>query len=274
LVTLAAAFAVYTLSVTVGHGTAAAGHFSLYEAIMNMALLHAWGTTQFLNWNDVSWSISAEWFAYLFLFVPCVRLLRNIPSRALWLIAAIPWCLLIFVYLPMRSSRLLDMTYDFGILRIAPEFLGGYVAYRLFIAMRRNLLAGDLLSFAGLAGIVFVTYYDSWQVLLLPACMLFLVGLGEEGPFASLIFGNRISTLLGEVSYSIYMCHIIVLVVFDATIKRLHLQQTPIWMQAGLITSSIIAVLVTSYCLYALVERPSRKWGRARLDRMLLAEAL
>jgi len=28
-------------------------------------MLHAWGTTDVVGWNGPSWSISAEWFAYL-----------------------------------------------------------------------------------------------------------------------------------------------------------------------------------------------------------------
>jgi peptidoglycan/LPS O-acetylase OafA/YrhL len=77
LLTMAAAFAIYALSATIGRGTVPAGHFGLYDAMMNLTLLHAWGTTKVLSWNDVSWSISAEWFAYLFLLVPCVRLLET-----------------------------------------------------------------------------------------------------------------------------------------------------------------------------------------------------
>jgi peptidoglycan/LPS O-acetylase OafA/YrhL len=268
-VTFLAAFAVYILSMTIGRGTAAAGHFGFSEGIMNLTLLHAWGTTRFLSWNDVSWSISAEWFAYLFLLVPCIRLLRNIPNGVLYLLTTIPWCLLIFVYVPMRSSHLLDMTYDFGILRVAPEFLGGYVAYQTVRAMRRNSVIGDLQGLAGLAGIVFVSYYDSWQVLLLPACVFFLIGLSAEGRAASMFFSNRVSMLLGQASYSIYMCHVVVLIVFDALIKRTALQQGPVFLHFAIPVGSIIAVLVTSCFLYAAVERPSRNWARAQLDSLL-----
>lgn len=38
--------------------------------INNFLLIHAWGTTSHYSWNFPSWSISAEWFAYLFLFAP------------------------------------------------------------------------------------------------------------------------------------------------------------------------------------------------------------
>jgi peptidoglycan/LPS O-acetylase OafA/YrhL len=269
LVTFVAAFACYILSVTIGHGTAAAANFGFHEAIMNLTLLHAWGTTKSLSWNDVSWSISAEWFAYLFLLVPCIRLLRNVPLKVLYTIAAISWCLVIFVYLPVRTSNLLDMTYDFGILRMAPEFLGGYVAYQSARAIRRNPIIGDLACLAGLVGIVFVASQDTFQALLLPVCMLFLVGLSMEGPVGSFFFGNRIAMFLGEVSYSIYMCHVLVLMVIDGVVKRLPLPQTLSWFGAGIAVGSLIAIIVTSHCLYILVERPCRKWARIRLERRL-----
>jgi peptidoglycan/LPS O-acetylase OafA/YrhL len=132
--------------------------------------------------------------------------------------------------------------------------------------------AGDFLSLAGLAGIVFVTYYDSLQVLLLPACMLFVIGLSFEGQAASFIFGNPISLLLGEVSYSIYMCHILVLAVLDAFIKPLPLGQASMWMHTGVLAGAVAAVLLASYALYVVVERPARKWGRAKLDYLIAAD--
>ena len=269
LVTFMAAFACYMLSVTIGRGTAAAANFGFHEAIMNLTLLHAWGTTRSLSWNDVSWSISAEWFAYLFLLVPCIRLLRDVPQKLLYLIAAISWCLVIFVYLPLRTSRLLDMTNDFGILRMAPEFLGGYVAYRSVKAIPRSPIIGDLASLAGFAGIVFVTSRDAFQALLLPMCMLFLIGLSMEGPVGSFFFSNRASMFLGEVSYSIYMCHALVLAVIAGVVKRLSLPQNLPGLGAGIVAASIAAIILTSYCLYILVERPCRKWARIRLDSRL-----
>ena len=69
------------------------------EAIVNLALLHAWGVTHVLSWNDVSWSISTEWFAYLTLLVPCLRFLRGVNLGLLYLLPATAWCFVIFVYL-------------------------------------------------------------------------------------------------------------------------------------------------------------------------------
>jgi peptidoglycan/LPS O-acetylase OafA/YrhL len=266
LLTFVAAFVCYVISLSIGNGTGAGAHFSLSEGIMNLTLLHAWGTTRFLSWNDVSWSISAEWFAYLFLLVPCIRLLRNLPQWMLYLITATGWCLLIFVYVPLRSSRLLDMTYDFGILRIAPEFLGGYVAYQSAKAMPRNSTLGDVVSLAGLVGLVLVCYYDSKQVLLLPSSILFVIGLSAEGRGCSFLFGNRISTILGEVSYAIYMCHVLVLIVLDGVLKRLPLPQ-PTWLTSSILVITSLAVIVATSCtLYLLVEQPCRRWARTKLE--------
>ena len=53
--------------------------YTAWSAIANVFLLHAFGVTHQLSWNAASWSVSAEWFAYLVLFVPMVRLLRRVP---------------------------------------------------------------------------------------------------------------------------------------------------------------------------------------------------
>jgi len=266
LVTFGAAFVCYAVSLTIGHRSAANADFTVYDGLMSLALLHAWGTTKSLSWNEVSWSISAEWFAYLFLLVPCVRLLRDVPQRMLYLITATVWCLVIFVYLPGTSSRTLDMTYDFGVIRIVPEFFGGYVAYQSARVIRRNPVLGDVQSLAGLAGIVLITYHDSLLALLLPACILFLVGLSVEGPVCAFLFGNRVSTLLGDASYSIYMCHVLVLVIFDGVLRRLPLPQVSLWTNWLPVPISIALIVLTSLVLYLAVERPCRRWARRKLE--------
>src|ERR1035441_9002169 len=36
-----------------------------WSALCNLLLTHAWGITKRLSWNTPSWSVSAEWFAYV-----------------------------------------------------------------------------------------------------------------------------------------------------------------------------------------------------------------
>lgn len=95
----------------------------------HLLLIHAWGTTpdQFA-WNGASWSISAEFFAYL-LFP--VFLLFHRRLTPLW---GMMLCAVLFIaldaYAMTAGKHLTDRTYDFGILRILPEFLFGMFLYR------------------------------------------------------------------------------------------------------------------------------------------------
>jgi peptidoglycan/LPS O-acetylase OafA/YrhL len=50
-----------------------------WEALM----LHRWWWTDFFGWNFPDWSISAEWFAYLFIFPLAAWLLKKLQSRAI-----------------------------------------------------------------------------------------------------------------------------------------------------------------------------------------------
>ena len=57
----------------------------------NLLLIHAWGATSALSWNQPSWSISAEWFAYLLFPVMLAAALRC-RSRPLVLVTiAVAW---------------------------------------------------------------------------------------------------------------------------------------------------------------------------------------
>ena len=55
------------------------------ELLWQLTLLHAWGVTASPGWNAPSWSISAEWFAYL-LFPLLAPALVRIRGRGIALL--------------------------------------------------------------------------------------------------------------------------------------------------------------------------------------------
>jgi len=58
------------------------------ELLWQLTLLHAWGVTASPGWNAPSWSISAEWFAYL-LFPLLAAALMWVRERAIALLIAV-----------------------------------------------------------------------------------------------------------------------------------------------------------------------------------------
>src|SRR5438128_957266 len=59
--------------------------------VWHLTLLHAWGVLDVTGWNQPSWSISAEWFAYLLfpLLAPALVLVRDRLTALLLAVAAL-----------------------------------------------------------------------------------------------------------------------------------------------------------------------------------------
>src|SRR5262249_48688850 len=62
--------------------------WSSADLLWNLTLLHAWGFVDHPSWNVPSWSISAEWFAYL-LFPLLAPALMWLSDRSTALLAAV-----------------------------------------------------------------------------------------------------------------------------------------------------------------------------------------
>ncbi|MGF6922146.1 peptidoglycan/LPS O-acetylase OafA/YrhL [Paraburkholderia sp. 40] len=68
------------------------------------------------SWNFVSWSISAEWFAVLFLFSLCARVLSRLSRVTFGVIVLVCW-LTLCVYCFLYNDGDVGLT-TFGVLRI------------------------------------------------------------------------------------------------------------------------------------------------------------
>ena len=153
----------------------------------NVTLIHAWGSTPHLFFNLPSWSISAEWFAYL--AFPVLVLLRRLPPRAeapKLAIVALLFVAMAIGYQVLIRTELTKLTWNVGILRIFPEFLLGMSLHRLgerWSAGGRGAVAGLL---AGLAlALVSVTLAARVPALAAPFATLAVIGLAAIVFFAA-----------------------------------------------------------------------------------------
>ena len=240
-------------------------NYSLYDACLNLGLLHAWGFSSQLSWNTPSWSISAEWFAYLFLLVPMLRWLKNLKPVYLLIASAAIWLAFILLYVPATAGKELGLiNVNFGIIRIAVEFFAGYSLFRLSKQVTLSPAIADAFVLAGLAGIGALCYIDNATVALLPSAALLLFGLMNKGAWSSRFFGSRPAVYLGEISYSIYMVHAFVISITDIIVHRLHLPETvPTAILILVGNTLIVAALAASS--YEFIEHPCREWVRRSL---------
>jgi len=225
---------------------------SLWNAVCSLLMVHSLGLTQMTGWNEPSWSVSAEWIAYSALFAPMVFLLRRVRIVFVAILATVLWTSLILLTALMHKSNIGEFATN-GVLRIIPEFLGGYLLFRLLQA--RPWKWGDLVSGAGLLLVVTVAlsvHRNEW--LLLPSVMILLGGLYTGGRFCDRIFGNRLMIMLGDASYSIYLIQSPVYILAHQITRRMHLvEDIPVALfEAALVSTA--GVLVFRY-----VEEPSRQ---------------
>ncbi|WP_293454380.1 acyltransferase [Phenylobacterium sp.] len=247
--------------------------------ITHLTLIQAWGSTDGLLFNLPSWSISAEWFAYL-IFPIYMLVFRRFRVGPLIQLAA---AALIFVVMAAVCNvgmrlNLTAMTWNVGILRIFPEFLLGVGLYNFGQRWSAGAL-GARIGF-GLSGVLvllalfaagaderLVGASTAVAVLGLAGLVLFAADATRAGAFR--MMSAPFLVLLGEISYSVYMLHLLVgIVVFDLV--------TPAFRPASAV-GAIAAIcgmlaLITflSWLSYRLIEVPGRRavvgWAR-QLDR-------
>ncbi len=223
----------------------------------NIFMVHAWGLAPEAGWNHPSWSISAEWFAYLcfpaFAFVAWK--LRHRPVAAV--IGAIVFMTALYAgFERLAGFPLTEATIRWGALRIVPCFAYGCALYLLF---RRAPLPRAGLLAAGLAVLIIIA--ASWQVsdaIIVALSGGLILSLASLSNARAGLLASKPAVYLGEISYSVYMVVVpwkllavnLAAKLTDAPDKQLQLF---VWLaiMAGL---PIVAAVS-----YHLVEYPARK---------------
>jgi peptidoglycan/LPS O-acetylase OafA/YrhL len=237
------------------------------SAVCNLLMIHAWGLLGALSWNTPSWSVSAEWFAYLVIFPLCVLRLRHWRIHRVLLLTLLVWLAFVGYVRLLHAGQLAEAATD-GALRIIPEFLAGYLAFRI-VAAGRQPASGAGCMLAALSGIVAVLLQPAALPLLLPAILALMLALYAGGRWIDRVFGNRPIVWLGEISYSIYMVHVFVLIAANQVLRRFTIE--PSTAHALLIVGlELTATLMAGYVGYRFVECPARAALARRLTRQRL----
>ena len=119
-----------------GAGVGSPDAFKLDDLPAHLFMVHAWGTTAAVGWNFPSWSISAEWAAYLLFPLVAALVLKAQRWRGAIAAGALALCIGSFValsnlhtVLPWVGRDFSQMTAQIGALRILPSFLLGVALY-------------------------------------------------------------------------------------------------------------------------------------------------
>ena len=224
----------------------------------NLSMTQAWGLAPEAGWNHPSWSISAEWFAYLTfpLFAVAALALKSRPYVA----AAGAAALLTGLYLlfPLVAGfRLTQATIAWGALRIVPCFALGCAAYLVWrsrpISKPATALAASALLVTAAVVMAALRAHDALIVLTFGALMVSLASLTTSG---SRFGSGPVGVWLGEVSYAVYMVCVPWQLLFVGAAGKLlgYEEKLPLWLWL-VFTAGVLPVAALAHHL---VERPAR----------------
>lgn len=232
---------------------------SLAALPANLTMTQAWGLAPVAGWNHPSWSISAEWFAYLMFpaFATAAITMRRWPGVAV----AGALALLSGLYVAFErfaGFSLTQATISWGVLRIVPCFTLGcalFLAWRAGAADRRKAYAGTV--FFLLAALA-AAQFGAPDMLTVSAFGGLIISLAQVSKAGGGLGSNAILVYLGEVSYAVYMVCIPWEVLFvNLSVRTLHLSSKqlplPLWF------IFVVSVVPVAAIAHHLIERPARE---------------
>jgi peptidoglycan/LPS O-acetylase OafA/YrhL len=267
--------------------TALEAENSAWSFVTNLLLVHSMNVHNWFSWVHASWSISTEWWMYMvfpFLVAPFERMngtMRwGVFAGCYALYVAIMYYFVTIVNLnaavPIPSATVSDMTinvsFQYGFLRCFAGFLIGMVIYRAYRdGLGKSQLANGWVM-AALTVLLFLLMHllapDALTVATFP---LLILGAAYGSTSINRFLQSKPLQRLGDWSFSIYLMHQPLLVLFFAMMTAL---MPPNPEQAGakpdtaagwvICAIIIVMTLVVSAVVYRFWERPARRWINGR----------
>ena len=257
--------------------------------IANLFMLHSTGVTDNLSYNSPSWSISAEFYTYL-IYGLLIALSKG--NRLVIYITTF----IMFTHMCLVPDHMTG-TSNLGILRCIYGFGLGGITWFVFKRWKESFARIKLPIFSLMEIALFVVilvymqliyhFYNTHQLLLVFSPVLFAVTVFlfafQEGLISKILM-NRFFALLGVLSYSIYMTHMLIsskaFFVLGLAYTKLTQRDfytimdgyktigTNLWMGDFAYILYAVMVICFSSLTYLLIEVPSRNWFRKKAGRM------
>lgn len=241
------------------------------EAIpLNIFLLQAYGFTKEGTFNTPSWSISAEWLAYL-LFFPYCSLLLYLNKFNKFLAPLISAIFIIGFYLVVPlivGDPMPTLAHNFGILRILPEFFYGIAVYLLLCRAIPSQKLCSALWVSSAIAILLSLHFGVEDIISIFLFGLIIYALAARSCYGqNHILDKRIFVYGGEISYSMYMTHaIIYTIVFNGADKIFGKDISP-ELQSYIWIFAMVMVFPAAVVSFHLIEEPGRKFINARFGK-------
>ena len=235
--------------------------------LTNLLMIQALGTHDSQTWNGPAWAVSAEMLCYV-VFAGLMLFAR----RRLGLISLVIAVVGAFIVVSL-APRWMNTTWQFGWARALYGFFLGVLVYRLWAARPapgRGWMEAGLILLA----LVFVWLaVGPWTVLasLVFAPVVWVLA-GDRGPVARALSWKPL-VKLGDVSYGVYLIHMLLIVLLMIAARKLDLMAGPrvdlgpTWANDLLTAGFLVTVIALAVLSYRFIETPARNAVGAWLKR-------
>ncbi|MDX1769892.1 MAG: acyltransferase [Planococcaceae bacterium] len=241
----------------------------VFQGVTNILLIQSFIPVGNVSFNGVSWSLSNELFFYVmfpFLLVLTIKFVKKVRTRILLVVVLWVTFIVIFSLIPQAADEGHSLSrwiaYFFPVTRLFDFFVG--VIFGLVFSGIKNKVKNTSkfkFSFFEISSIVLsvvVIFYSPmfpqnlrYSLLILPFWTILIFVFAFQKGILSRIISNKVLIYLGEVSFSFYMIHNLVIIYahiigFDFT-------------SVVVIIGCLLTSIFLSMVMYRYYEEPMRK---------------
>jgi peptidoglycan/LPS O-acetylase OafA/YrhL len=224
---------------------------SFATLIGNLTMTHSLGFYDSLSWNIPSWSISVEFYVYMFWALSIYIFRKNLLVIGAILFPFICWFII-------SHNGNLNYTFNYGFIRCLYGFFIGVFAYRLSGWFKNpGFKAATILEFLVLGATLYfidtVTPPVHW--LMAPWFALLVILFSKEAGFlSSRILSNSKLTFMGDLSFSYYLNHVVIIRAYDLLFYKVLKFSHGVFVDLVLIALIILTTHIVSLFTYKYIE--------------------
>ena len=235
--------------------------YNLHEFFANLTLTHAWGFAHGFSFNTVSWSISAEFAAYLLFPLILWLMSRGLVTGIVILFILYSSAILFATY--VVHIPLTQLAWQVGAARALPGFALG-VWLRLYLSPLSSKLSRRVASgLFYLSLILFTTCvifsFNDYLGMVAASALVMLAAINDTMG-QSHVISHPFLSQRGELTYSLYMVHPLVASVFISGIFLRVFGTSRIAVYASISVAFAIAFSLSTVC-YRYFELPVQRWA-------------
>lgn len=234
-------------------------NFSLAALIRTALLATRWVTGGGGDWNEPTWSLSAEIIGYCafpalaFVLTRCsARMAMAIGAAALGSLAAFE------LLTGLAGSNPIDQIP--ALMRMGCGFIAGMAACRVRQVVGERSENFGALGSLGAVLVLGLAFQFKLGVLLAPAAFAVLIScLSLSAGALNGLLSSRPAQFLGRISFPLYLIHLTPLLWLSA---RIDIGALAPVQTAGLLAAYVAFCIASAWLLHRLVERPMHGWAR------------